>query len=163
MAYLTVQQYRSKSMLPLETLDAIETRQAGWTAEQLELVSSRIYAQLGKRYKQWLDAAKYPTVLGEWIARIMDVRALLKRGVNPEDQQYVTLKEFHDDAWKEITQAANGESGLLDLPAEEGGAVSGIVRGGPLAYSESSPYVAFDNQSEVGHQEDTNKGGTSFR
>ena len=163
MAYLTVEQYRLKTLVPTNVLDAIETRTPGWLAEQLNLVSERIFAQLGKRYQQWADANKYPVVLGEWISRIMDVRVYLKRGVNPDDPQYQTLKELHDTAWKEVNDAANSETGLFDLAAEQGGTTSGLTRSGPLAYSEASPYVAFDQQSETGHNEDTNRGGSSFR
>lgn len=163
MAYITPEQYRQKTLLPENILDAIEQRTPGWIAAQLDLVSARIFAQLGKRYGDWVNANAYPTVLGEWITRIMDVRALLKRGVAADDKQYETYKELHDTAWKEVNNAANSETGLFDLATEQGGVTSGIVRGAPLQYSEQSPYSWLDGQAEIGHQEDSNRMGTRNR
>lgn len=159
--YLTNSEFRLLTLLPVNVLDEAEARTPGFLAAQLSNVSSRMDARLAKRYAAPF-AAPYPTVVQEWLAHIVSWRCYLKRGVNSLDSEAAEYKAQHDEALKEILEAANSETGLFELPLLQDLTpdASGVVRGGPLGYSEQSPYVWTDQQGEIGHNEDSNRGGT---
>lgn len=158
--YLSDAEFRLLTLLPVNVIDEVETRTPGWLTQQLTTVSSRMDARLAKRYAAPF-AAPYPTVAQEWLAHIVSWRCYLKRGVNSLDSEAAEYKAQHDQALKEIEEAANSETGLFELPllqsAPEG---TGVVRGGPFSYTEASPYVWTDVQAEAGRNEDGQGGGT---
>jgi hypothetical protein len=78
--------------------------------------------------------------------------AYLKRGCNPSDAQLVELFKDAEKAEAEIKEAADSETGLFDLPLQSG--ASAISKGGPLSYSETSPYVWSTLQRDTGRGED---------
>jgi phage gp36-like protein len=158
--YLTDAEFRLLTLLPVNVIDEVEARTPGWLTQQLTVVSSRMDARLAKRYAAPF-VAPYPTVVQEWLAHIVSWRCYLKRGVNSLDSEAAEYKAQHDQALKEIEEAANSEVGLFELPLVQSDPDgSGVVRGGPMSYSEQSPYVWTDSQAQVGRDEDSQGGGT---
>jgi len=159
--YLTNIEFRLLTLCPVNVIDEVESRSPGWLAMQLTSVSSRIDARLAKRYAAPF-VAPYPTVVQEWLAHIVSWRAYLKRGVNSLDSEAAEYKAQHDEALKEILEAANSDTGLFELPLLQDliPDASGVVRGGPQSYSEQSPYVWMDVQEQAGRNEDGNRGGS---
>lgn len=159
--YLTDAEFRLLTLCPVNVIDEVEARTPGWLTQQLTTVSSRIDARLAKRYAAPFSLP-YPTIVQEWLAHIVSWRAYLKRGVNSLDSEANEYKAQHDQALKEILEAANSDTGLFELPLLQDLTpdASGVVRGGPVGYSEQSPYVWMDQQEQVGRDEDGNGGGT---
>lgn len=157
MAYLTETEFRLLTMLPVNVLDEVP---AGWVTEQLSKVSSRMDARFAKRYAAPF-VVPYPTVVQEWLAHIVSWRCYLKRGVNSLDADAAEYKAQHDQALKEIEEAANAQSGLFELPLRQDlPSGSGVSRGMPRVYSEQSPYAWSDQQRGTGVNEDLQGGGT---
>lgn len=153
-SYLTLAQFKSLSTMPSASIDELENVLApGWIDAQLELVSADIDARLRKRYAAPFSAP-VPLKVRAWVARIVTREAFLKRGIDPTDRQFETIDAAATKADQEITEAADSEKGLFDLPLREDTTATGISRGGPYGYSEASPYVGFDQQAEIGRGED---------
>ncbi len=140
--YLDPEGFRDASLMPPEYADAIEQMHAGWLDGQLTRWSNWIDSRLAKRYATPFDADSPPPVVQEWLARIVTYRCYLKRGVDSTDGQIDSVKADSDAALAEVTEAANSQTGLFELPlrADLPGS-QGVTRGDPLAYSEVSPYT----------------------
>lgn len=158
-AYLTLERFKTCTVMPSSFVDLIEAVSPGWTLAQLELESRRLDGRLGKRYAVPF-AAPVPPIVEGWITKIVTVSAYLKRGFDPTDPQGQMYVGDRDVALAEIKEAADAETGLFDLPLRADLTASGIARGYPKAYSEQSPYAGFDQQSQIGHNEDQNGGGS---
>lgn len=159
MAYLDVTAFKLHSVMPAEYIDAIELATPGWLAQQLEYWSRQIDSRLAKRYDVPFGTP-YPDAVAGWLARIVTVRAWMKRGFDPSD---LAIEEYKADAaaaMEEIKEAANAVDGLFDLPLRQDTTASGISRGGPLSYTEASPYVWADEQALTGRAEDSSRGGS---
>lgn len=157
-SYLTLIEFTSLTTLPAAHIDELEDVAAGFLDGQLEVYSSRIDAQLRKRYAAPFSSP-YPVMVRLWLARLVTVPAWLKRGVDATDEQFQEIVKDRDAAILEIEAAANSVDGLYDLPLLPSNA-SGISRGGPRSYSEASPYVAYDVQRDTSVNEDQNGTGT---
>lgn len=102
---------------------------------------------------QYVSATPVPeTVLG-WMVAIVTVDLYRKRGVNPQDPTIEMCREEAVRALAEIKEASDSKDGLFDLPASDDGD-SAVTTGGPLGYSETSPYVWTDIQRAEGAAED---------
>lgn len=157
-AYLTLAAFKVRSLMPQTDVEALEALAPGFVDGQLEYYSRWIDARLRKRY-----AAPFETpneTVKEWLSRLVTVRCYLRRGVDPTDEQFVSIKEDRDEARDEIKEAADSETGLFDLPLLDAADGTAVSKGGPYGYSEQSPYVAFDRQAETGRTEDRNRTGT---
>ena len=160
MAYLTDSEFRLATLLPVNVIDEVEDHTPGWLTQQLNLVSSRMDARFAKRYAAPF-VVPYPTIVLEWLTHIVSWRCYLKRGVNSLDAEAAEYKAQHDQALKEIEEAAKADTGLFELPLRQDlPSGSGVSRGMPKGYSEQSPYVWTDQQVAAGVQEDGNGGGT---
>lgn len=158
-AYLTLAEFNLQTLLPDNIVAEIEAVTPGWTAEQLRVVSESFDTRLRKRYAAPFSAP-YPTVLGEWLAHIVSLRAYLKRGVSSLDEQFAEYKAQHDAAYAALKEAADAETGLYDLPLRANTTSTGISKGFPRVYSERSPYVWTDVQAGIGRNEDSSGSGT---
>jgi hypothetical protein len=151
MPYLDLTTYRARTIAPPLYLDEVEAQHPGWLLEQLTFWSSWIDSRLKKRYAAPFAAPPNtpPTVLG-WLARIVDAELYLKRGYDPNDKQSARVDTRADTARAEIQEAADSEKGLFELPlrADEPAATA-ITRGGPLGYTEQSPYTWSDVQRDA--------------
>lgn len=160
-AYVTVARMKLLSTIPDAFVDEVETVSPGFTLAQLEYFSAWLDVQLAKRYAVPF-VAPFPAVVEMWVVRVVTPRIWSKRGVNATDEQWQAVAKDDTDARAEIALAANGEVGLYDLPLRQDKLdESGIAKGGPLAYSEQSPYVGFSLQAEHAVQEDGAGRGTS--
>jgi len=163
LAFLTVDEFATRTLLPSNVLSAIESTSPGWLAAQIVGVSSRIQSRLSKRYPDAWEPP-YNETLKQWVVDIVSFNAWLKRGVSQTDEAVQAFKDKYATAYNEITEAANGETGLFDLSktTPDGKTQSAIALGGTRVYSESSPYVWTDVQSRRGRFEDRGgNGGTS--
>lgn len=159
MAYLTLAEFKSRSLMPSEFVDALETRQAGFVSAQLEQASRWVDMYLAKRYRVPFDAP-YPEAVKSWVARIVTSRCYIRRGVDPGDAQQAIITADTQAAEDEVKAAADSQIGLIDLPLSDAQRGSAIAYGGPRVYSESSPYVGSDVQRETGRYEDSNRRGS---
>lgn len=158
--YLTIPELKVRMDLPSEYVAEIEALQPGWTAAQIESCSRLdIDPPLRKRYTVPFDPC--PEAVKTWIARILTVRILRRRGIDPTDQQFVSYEKDKDKTLADIQAAANSDTGLWDLPLrDDGSATTGIALGGPRSYSEQSPYVFTDQQIATGSYEDSQRSGS---
>lgn len=156
-SYLTLEEFSAMSLAPASFIAEIESYAPGWTLSQLEDASRWIDARLRKRYAAPFSEP-YPRQVQAWLARLVTVRVFLRRGVDPLDRQFEVILQDAEDAKKEIAEAADSVTGLFDLPLASG--ASGISKGGPLYYSEQSPYVWMTRQGFIGREEDRNGEGT---
>lgn len=159
-AYLTVAEFTTLTLMPNEFVAVIETRYPGFIDAQLLTVSDWLDARLRKRYLVPF-VAPYPVAARGWLAKIVTPRVWLKRGVDPTDAQWPVIQQDATDAIAEVTEAANSDVGLFDLPVAPGASLSAISQGNTSVYSEQSPYAWTDVQGTGGHQEDQyGRGGT---
>lgn len=158
-AYLTRAQFQAISTMPASFITEIEAKAPGWLDAQLELHSARIDAQLRKRYAVPF-ALPAPLVVQDWLARIVELAAWLKRGVTSTDEQFQEYKARAMAAIDEIGKAADSVDGLFDLPLSATGTASAVSAGFTRGYSEQSPYVWTDQQAEIGHAEDRTREGS---
>lgn len=159
MAYLTENEFLALTTMPSSTVDSLAVVSPGWIAQQLSYWSAQIDARLRKRYAAPF-ASPYPLAVQGWLARIVTVRCYLKNGVDPNDLQFAEIKADADAALAEIKEAADSNEGLFDLPLRADTTATGVSRGGPFGYSEASPYVWTDVQSDIGRSEDRSRGGS---
>lgn len=161
MSYLTLNEYKLLSLLPAEFVDSVEDVEPGWTDAQIKQVSSHeIDGRLRKRYAVPFEAP-FPESVKGWVARMVDVRIMVRRGVDPQDQAFELVREDATTAKAELKEAANGEQGLYDLPLRADTNASGIVKGAPRSYTEASPYVWTVRQAFRGRDEDSDREGTT--
>jgi hypothetical protein len=157
--YLTATEFRNETIMPAEHVDEINLIAPLWLGRQLLRVSGWIDSKLRKRYAAPF-ASPYPETVRDWLTRIVTHLCYLRRGVDPTDAQATEIKDSHDTAKAEIDEAANGELGLFDLPLRSDTTATGISKGGPLGYSEASPYVGFTAQRTTARNEDERGGGS---
>jgi hypothetical protein len=161
MAYLSLEEFKAIAVIPRLWIEAIELVEPGFTLQQLDYWSDWIDTRLRKRYDVPFGTP-VPNMIKGWLARIVTVRVMLRRGVDPTDEQFTELKRDDSDARAELAEAADSDAGLFDLPLREDMPLdaSGIVRGSPKVYSEQSPYVSLDRQRHTGRGEDDSGSGT---
>jgi phage gp36-like protein len=157
--YLTVDDFKLRTVAPAGYVDAVDILQPGWTAAQIEMVSRWIDARLSKRYATpWLEV---PEIVKAWVVRIVTLKLFLRRGVDPTDDQFAEIRKDAEDAQSEVKEAADAATNNFDLPLRNDQSGSGIVYGSARVYSEQSPYVWQDRQVDIANQEDRNRGGSS--
>lgn len=152
--YLTPETFRDLSLLPPSYVDTIEQMHPGWLGRQLTRWSSWIDARLAKRYATPFSSDSPPMIVEEWLNRIVTHRCYLKRGVDPTDAQVEDIKVDAEKAMAEITEAAEKNQNLFELPLRADAPGSeGVSRGAPLAYSEQSPYTASELARDAAESE----------
>lgn len=159
MAYLTQSEWKDRTVMPSTDVDALEARYPGWLTLQLDEESDAIDSRLRKRYDAPFSAP-YPKAILRWLTKIVTRSAYLKRGVDPNDAQIEEVFTDAADVWVQIKEAADSVDGLFDLPLRSNTSASAITKGGPLGYSEASPFVSTDRQRDTGRDEDAAGTGT---
>lgn len=157
--YLDLAGFKGLSLLPEAKIDRVHAENPSFFAATLVERSAHINSRLAKRYAAPF-AAPYPEVVLGWLTRLVDRRSLKKAGYDPEDLSAKEIIADEETALAEIKEAADSEKGLFDLPLRADTTASGISKGAPLGYSESSPYVGFDRQRSTGREEDRQGTGT---
>lgn len=162
--YLTLATFRDMTTMPGVFVDEVETLNPGWLAIQIDLWSRWVDARLRKRYEAPFNAydadPPTPITVRGWVCSIVTMHAYLKRGVDPNDLHWPLVEKAHDDAKAEVLEAANSQDGWFELPLRDTEDANAVTKTGPLSYSEASPFVAFDIQSDRARQEDSNRRGT---
>lgn len=150
MAYLTVTQFKARTIMPGADFEQLEAAAPQWLATQLESVSRlQIDARLRKRYACPFDESDPPEAVRAWVTRIVTMYAYFKRGIEQTDPAWQTVREEFNEARAEIKEAADAVDGLFDLPLRGSSTQTGIVLGAPLGYSEPGPYDWTDRQREA--------------
>lgn len=146
--FLDLAGFRARTIMPSPDVDQLEAQEPGWILLQLIDRSDFIVARLTRRYGPWV--APYPFTVLRWLEALVTADVYLKRGGNPSDAQFLNLTETRPaKAEAEILAAANSETGLTELPIRSDSTASGVTKGGPLVYSEASPYTWTDVQAEA--------------
>jgi hypothetical protein len=158
-SYLDLAEYKKYSVLPAVDIDLVESIQTGWVDRKLRAISYAVDARLRKRYAVPFEAP-YPDIVCDWVARIMDPVLLKKRGVDANDEQFLSIDADAVSAKDEIKEAADSSEGLFDLPVVDTADASAISKGEPFGYSEASPYVGMDVQEYYGRAEDESGWGS---
>jgi hypothetical protein len=156
-AYLTIDEFKLRTIMPASQVDRIEATSPGWLAANLESSSRWADMYLAKRYRVPFPAP-YPEAVKSWVARMVTQRAYLQHGIPANDQQLALVGADSEKAENEIKAAADGQLSLIDLPSDTGQSL--VQYGGTRVYSESSPYVAGDVQRSTGRREDSWRRGT---
>lgn len=141
--------------MPPEDIDALEQIYPGITLKTVTKVSGMYDARLRKRYEAPF-ASPYPDPLVFNVSRETAWRLWLKRGFNPSGAIDQLLEKEHLEAEAWVKEAADSETGLVELPVRQAtpAEASAINAGGPLGYSETSPYAWTTLQRETATDED---------
>lgn len=141
-------------MLP-EEVDSVEARFPGFTAASAESVSRVLDSMLAKRYPAPF-VEPYPEVLRYQAAQLLVQRIWRRNGDSPTNQSKTDdINEAAAAAMAWARDAANSKDGLVELPLRGDTSVSGVALGGPMSYSEKSPYTWTDVQADAGRIEDS--------
>jgi hypothetical protein len=154
--YIDLDGFRARTIAPHVDVDNVEDEYPGWLLGRLRTNSARINAKLRKRYATpfVLKQGTYPEAVLDWLTCLVTFELYLKRGVDPADQSIAHIKGEYDRALAELQEAADGEQGLFDLPVDDTADATAIAKGGPMAYSEVSPYAWTSLQRVDGRDED---------
>lgn len=101
-----------------------------------------------------------PELFLGWVTILVSADVMRRRGLNTNDPAIVMLLDEAKRVRDEVQQASNSQSGLWDLPPVDD-EQSAISAGGPLYYTETSPYVYSDIQEREGRWEDVHACGQS--
>lgn len=156
--YLTREEFELRTVAPPELVAWCEARKPGWVLAQIQGASGWLDSRLRKRYHCPFDAP--PEVIKGWVTELVTRRAYLFRGVDPTDEQAAEVFKDSTRAQAEVLEAADGKDAHFDLPLRTNSQTSAIRKGGTFCYSEASPYVGFDQQGDIGRDEDRSRYGT---
>lgn len=134
--------------MPAADVDRVEAAFPGWIAQQLADHTAYIDTRLRKRYAAPF-LVPYPIAALKWLTQLVTIRVYFKRGINPDDAQFPLIQKDADTAEAEVTEAANSEIGLFDLPLRADTTATGVSKGGPFGSSDASPYSWIDQQAEA--------------
>jgi len=147
--------------MPAADVAQLESIEAGFLQTSLDDNWDWICDRLRKRYNiAQIQTAPNRTVL-RWLTKLVTRDAYDKRGNNPSaasDAEAIYKAAERVEA--EVEEAADSRDGLFELPLLPGQSPSGVSRGGPLSYSETSPYVSTTIQAVNGRVEDADGQGT---
>ena len=147
-SYLDLAGFRARTIMPSPDVDEVEAVEPGFILQALASRTAWINSQLDRRYITPFTAP-YPETVLDWLTRLVTPLAYNKRGINRSDSQFEEIKEQAKSVGDEIADAANSATGRFDLPLRSDTETSGVTRGGPLVYSEASPYTHADVQAEI--------------
>ena len=143
-SYVSAQRFRTLTVIPLTRLDVLEREHAGWLEANLEQRSRQIEDRLRHKYAIPFPS-RHATVEG-WIVALVQLDALVRIGVEPSDLLFATVEKKAELTEAQLNDASDPESARWNLPLRDSRDASGIVKGGPKSYSESSPYTWTDVQ-----------------
>lgn len=148
-AYLLIEEFQARSLMPAEDVEALEATYAGFVSKRLLINSSWINGRLAKRYvTPFVDPL--PEIVLGWLTEITTLDCYLRRGFNPSAEQDGLTREASDRCRAEVVEAANAKDGLFDLPLRADAAdTSGITRAEPLGDAQPDAYEWIDRQAEA--------------
>jgi|ERR1017187_1543209 hypothetical protein len=98
---------------------------------------------------QYAAATPVPEILLKWLNALVTLAAYRRRGFNPQDPAGALIVDAAVEAKKEVLEAADSTSGLIDIPVSED-LDSAVTTGGPLGTSDASPFSWQDRQAARG-------------
>jgi hypothetical protein len=146
--WLPIASYKSITLIPVSEINGIELLEPGWTDARSALCQAWITDKLRKRYGAYADA-DVPSTVKRWMVAMLDRDVYTKRGRNPQDPAMTDVNREAEEALAQLDLAANSQQGLIELPIVQGTDVSGVNHGGPIFYSEASPFVSADRQQRA--------------
>lgn len=149
--------FTALTIMPSSDVAVLESLEPGFIVARIAYWQGYIEVRLSKRYDVPF-ASPVPPVVQGWLSDIITVDAYNKRGRQASDPAIEDLKAERTRALAEIKEAADSKEGLFDLPLRADLQASAITRGGPLGYSEQSPYTAMTLQGIDGRAEDESNG-----
>jgi len=156
--YLDLNGFRDLTIIPTTFVDDVEDVSPGWIQITLDYWARWIDSRLRKRYltpfAAFGDTPPTPNGVQGWLARIVTIKVMIKRGVDPSDLQFELIREDYERALSEIQEASNGEDGLFDLPIRTSQDATAIGRARTRSYSEQSPYVGITKTAVDGRAQD---------
>jgi hypothetical protein len=135
------------TIMPAERVTELGNRAPTFLASQLAAESSKAVARLRKRYPAFV--APVPVVLEQWVTRLVTARCYLRLGIDTTSDQFKAIADDAQNSEAQLTEAANGETGLLELSMNDAVDTSAAIKGGPLFHAEASPYSWLDVQEET--------------
>ena len=152
--YATLSDVQQLASMPAADVAALEAAETGIVDAISTAISGFFDSKLIKRYAAPFETP-YPPALVFAVARVVAYRLWLRRGYNPTGELDAAIRQDYDDAIEWLNEAANSETGLIELPKKDaalGG--SHVGAGAPLSYHEASPYTWADEQYTDGILED---------
>jgi hypothetical protein len=98
-------------------------------------------------------ATPVPEIILKWLNALVTLAAYRRRGFNPQDPAGDLVVQAAVEAKKEVLEAADSQSGLIDIPVSED-LDSAVTTGGPLGASDASPYTWQNRQAARGRGQD---------
>jgi hypothetical protein len=123
--------------------------------------TSWILSRLRKRYDTVAITAAPPEVARGWLESLVTMDCYLRRGFAPTSEENNLFMANAETAKAELKEAADSKDGLFDLPLlpdPAGG--SAVSKGGPLGYTEQSPFAWTTAQRNAGRADDQRGGGS---
>jgi len=143
-AYLDLAAFKARTIMPENDVDVVG---ATFVASRLAIGTSEINGLLRKRYATpFVDPV--PEVVLGWLTDIVTPEIYERRGWNPGDAQSQLIIDAATRARAQMKEAADSVTGLWELPLRENTTADGISKGGPLVYSEQSPWTWTDVQAD---------------
>jgi hypothetical protein len=102
-------------------------------------------------------ATPVPEIVLGWLTSLVTFDLYSRRGINPADPTYEMLTKECERVEAEVKEAADSKDGLFDLPTSED-QDSAVTTGGPLGFSDASPYAWQDRQVDRGRAQDACNG-----
>ena len=146
--FATLADVKAQTVMPGGDVDQIESEDPGWILARARAIQSGIDSRLRKRYAAPFDAPVPGVVLG-WLGSLLTLELYLHRGVNPSDQQILTIQAGADRAQAQIKEAADAVAGLYDLPLRADTTATGAVEPATL-FSTDSDCFAFKHRKPAG-------------
>ena len=148
-AALTLAQFKARTVMPTADVDELDTQYPDFWAAQIALAQAWVDGKLKKRYAVPF-ASPAPEIYLGWLTALVTFAGYQRRGWNPAGAENQLVIDAAKAAKDEVKEAADSRDGLFELPLRESEpATSGVVAGGPLGYSEQSPWDWTDRQTEA--------------
>lgn len=135
-------------------VDLVEESNPGYIERWSAIRQGEIYDRLRKRYAVPFDANNPPAIMLKWLVFTLVLDVLTYRGYNPQSPDALIHQARYDESMAQQKEAADAKDGLFELPLLNDEKEQGVSRGGPIFYTESSPFVAADRQECEGRLED---------
>lgn len=140
--------FKARTLMPSGGVVLLESQAPGYIASRLAVHSSKIRSRCRKRYADFV-VGNVPEIILGWLVAFVTLDAYMKRGIDAADEQFALVKEQAELANAELKEANDSEVGLFEIPLREDTTADGVTKGGPLTYSEPSPWDWTDVQAEA--------------
>lgn len=147
---LSLAEFKARSVIPSDQVDALEANRPGFTAKRISAWSRWIEARLRKRYVVPFPG-DVPEIVLVWLVALVtrDVYAALGTTML-SDEERKSVADAAEGALTDLKEAADEENGLFDLPVRDDQDNSDLTEEAPIASADTSPYEWIDRQGSNG-------------